>query len=131
MRASNTYQLYQIEVIDFKRRDNKAREPHKNSSLVYFNGIPQKQADIPFSVPSKTLVNRFKNSETAKKWGARFGTVISCFKVDKMPYLENIEHLNLNQEPINIMIEKDEFNINTSLEINSRDKHFNIEIVDK
>ena len=63
----------------------------------------------------RTLFKRSKDKERAKRWGAQFGSVISCDKVDVSCYLANIEHLNLEQ-PIEIAIEP-EYVLNKAFEI--------------
>lgn len=65
----------------------------------------------------RTLLELFYNYRHAIKWGARYGTVISCQKVDKSYYLNNIEHLNLNQEPITIELEQEDYVLSKTLEL--------------
>jgi hypothetical protein len=122
-------QLFQLVVIDFSKRNNEIRETHFNSSLIDFNTDRKvKVADVAYPVASMTLFRRAKDHRQAQKWGEKFGTVLSCFKVDKTKYLENIEHLNLHQEPRSIEIDKGElFTLNANLEIDGV-KNTSIEI---
>jgi len=103
--------LYQLEIIDFQKRNN---------------------GD---NAPSQTKIKRAKSADIAKKWGAKFGTVLHCAKVDTTPYLKNIEYLNLNQEPLEIEIDREEYVLNRAMELTRPRKRFgdkkDIEVVDK
>lgn len=111
--------LYQLEVIDFTKRDKGIRETLFNTSLVDFNtDRKMKVADIALPMSSRPILRWAKNSESAKRWAKKFGTVISCFKVDRTKYLENIEHLNLNQDTLNIEVASNGIiGVETTLEI--------------
>ncbi len=139
--SSHRLKAYQIEILDFKKR----KDNHHNDMVVLdTKGIyicpscgwegnwlrecpkcdnanlhPKNRIKIvdTLSIASRrTLVGLFYKDETAKRWGERYGTVISCRKVDKTKYLENTEHLKLKQEPITIEIEQD-FILNRALEL--------------
>lgn len=94
-----------------------------------------KLADTQTVGHRRTVMELFRDAKKAKKWGARFGTVISCRKIDKSYYLENIEHLNLRQEPLTIELEQD-FVLNKALELERPKRNFgnrklNVEIVEE
>jgi hypothetical protein len=65
---------YQIEVLDFNDGDYHRR----------------------------TLVGRFFTHDRAKAWAEKFGSILSCQKVEIDRYRKNIEHLNLHQESIEV-----------------------------
>lgn len=104
--------IFQLEIINFRKRNN------------------------GHYAPRMTKVKIAKSAETAKRWGARFGTVLHCVKVDTTPYLKNIEYLNLHQEPMEIEIDKEEYVLNKAMELSRprkrySDKDFNAEVIDK
>ena len=104
--------VFQLEIINFRKRNN---------------GL---------HAPRMTKVKHAKSAEIAKRWGAKFGTVLHCFKVDTTPYLKNIEFLNLHQEPMEIEIDREEYVLNRAMELTRprkrfSDKNFDVEVVDK
>jgi hypothetical protein len=103
--------LYQIEVLNFSRRQN-----YHSEDVVTKGKGKLKVIDTEPQGEVRTLFKRAKDKELAKRWASGFGSVISCDKVDVTCYLENIEHLNLNPIPIQIVAEQ-EFTINKDLEI--------------
>ena len=99
-------------------------------------GREKRKIDVLPRVPCRTHIKRFKDSKAAKKWGGRFGTVISCFKVDTSPYLKNIEYLNLHQEPLTIEMDREEYTLGSGLELQrggrrAKGRNIRIEILDK
>lgn len=148
---------FQIELLDFSRRNN----GHYSDAVVLdTRGIylcqrcgwegqredkcpkcgeglyPKgrvKVVDRKPIAPRRTKIGLFYNIKGAKKWGRKFGTVISCHKVDKSPYLKNIEYLNLKQEPLTIELVQEDYVLNKALELERPKKRFdnggiNIEI---
>lgn len=139
--------LYQMEILDFKspliKRSSDAVIPNNAGLYLCFkcdwegkrevwdggeprcpvcgnNIVPKGKIKVSDTLPialRRTIMGKFKDSERAKNWGSRQGTVISCEKVDVSPYYENIEHLNLKQEPIELEIERKEFVLTKELEI--------------
>jgi len=95
--------IFQMEVIDFRKRNNGQR------------------------AAPKTLIYRGKSAEMAKKMGARFGTVLHCRKVDRSPYLKNIESLDLHQEPMEIEIDREEFVLNRAMELTRPRKRYSVD----
>ncbi len=120
--------VYQTEVIDFSRRKNR-RYGLRGTP----NGRGRKEEDRLPVGDRETNVSHFKNAESAKrrvsKKGKKKRSIISCRKVDTSPYLLNIEHLNLNQEPMTIEVEQD-YVLNKALEL-SRPRKPRIIVVDK
>jgi hypothetical protein len=100
--------LFQIEVVD-------CSDGQYHQAGNAYDGHKMKQADIIHPSHRRTLFKRFRDSRAAKKWGSRFGTVISCHKVDISPYYFNIEHLNI--EPITVELENNGYSLNKSLEV--------------
>jgi hypothetical protein len=123
---------YQIEVLDFSK---KPRGQYSDALVPDGRGVyrcrkcewegqtsgecPQcgnrdlyqkgkvKVVDTLPAAPRRTLVELFYGYKQAVRWASKFGSVISCRKVDKTRYLENIEHLNLGQEPVRFEVEQD------------------------
>jgi hypothetical protein len=83
--------LFQLKVADYRKGDGRYRTEKIN--------VPtgKMKQDILPHAPCRTMVKRAKDSETAKRWGSRFGTVIACNKVDISHYHRNVEHLNLGR----------------------------------
>jgi hypothetical protein len=99
------------------------------SEKVIVGGQTRESMPLPRQI---TIVRRCKNSEAAKSWGKRFGTVLRCFKVGIAPYLYNIESLNLDQKKIEVEVREEEFTLNSDMELTrTRREKINIEIVDK
>lgn len=110
--------LFQLEILDFSRRNRHIPEMKDGKTLFYVGSNKSKAVDmLSITAPTKTLLKRFKDKESAERWGARCGSLISCEKVDISPYYENIEHLNLKQEPIVIQIEREEYILNKAVEL--------------
>ena len=121
--------LFQIEVVEPRKRELSRKILYEGESILKTGGQKVKLDDVPMPAPQRTLFGYFKGRTMAEKWGSRFGTVIACFKVDKSGYLENIEHLNLEQEPLHIGMATEGYSINESLQVvRSREEEFNIEI---
>lgn len=94
--------IYQVEVIDFQKRNNGQ-----------------------FS-PRRTLFMCGKSVEKVRRWGARFGTVLHCRKVDTSYYYhKSIDNLVLDQKPISIEIDsREEYVVSRSLELNRPRKRY-------
>ena len=146
--SQHRLEAYQIEVLDFSKRKNQHRSdaviadgrgayrcrqchwegehqgrcPNCGSELYQKGRI--KAVDMLPTAPRRTLVELFYNPRGARKWGSRFGTVISCKKVDKSHYLENIEHLNLEQETMTIELEQEDYVLTRTLELERPRKVF-------
>ncbi len=135
-RHNHREHVFQIEVSDYGCRPTKYRD-YKNPLWWDNEGNQGKVVDILPPPPSRTLIPlSHKNTKAIKRWARRFGMVTSCHKVDKSYYLENIEHLNLHQEPLTIEVEQEDFVLTKALELERprkrfEDKKYNIEIIDK
>lgn len=115
--------LFQIELLDFKHRGNSV--PGAD------NGMGRKDIDRWIAAPRRTVFRRAKSAECAKNWAKRFGSVISCDKVDFEPYRRNIEFLNLEQPVIQMAVE--DFVVNKAMELTrepQRQQKIRIEVVD-
>lgn len=117
-RQECTLPLFQIEILDFSKKnghvhnfgvDNVGTIAWQFGNKICTRPEKVKQADRVSQAPRRTLCKRFKNDKAALRWANRIGSVLSCKKVDVSCYLNNIEHLNLHQEPIEVVIDKQEF----------------------
>lgn len=116
--------LFQIEILDYRK--NWQPRKHDNGKMYNVDNagalalqfghkihtLPEKIKEvdkIPQTPKSRTLCRRFKNDAAALRWAKRIGSVLSCKKVDLSCYRNNIEHLNLNQQPLEVVIDKQEF----------------------
>lgn len=114
--------LFQIVVLDFKRR-----QPPP-ASVVQSGQVHKRYNDIQETVPKRTIFKWAKDGKRAKKWGARFGSVIACFKVDSHERrLNMIEHLRLDK-PIAVDLGADEFVVGRDLEIEPLEKIGEIDV---
>lgn len=120
--------LFQIEIVEPRRRSGSRRLLFEGESVLKTGGQIIKLEDVLMPAPKRTLLKYFKDKTSAEKWGARFGTVIACFKVDKSGYLENIEHLLLTQEPLTVEFSNEGFSVDKDLNVSRTGKEFNIEI---
>lgn len=111
--------LYQLVILDYSKKNN------NHHYLV--DGCPPvidvkdgriKVVDtLSSQPPHRTIISRRKTAKAAMRWGSRYGTVISCEKVDTTSYLKNIEYLNLKQKPRIIKLDKEEFIVTKRLEL--------------
>ena len=119
--------LFQIEVLEFGKRRG-------NYSAGADNGMGRKDVDHWTTAPHRTLLKRAKSAEIAKNWAKRFGSILHCEKVDTSPYYRNIEFLNLEEKPIEIRLDREEFIVNKALELTrqpQRTPQYSVEVVDK
>jgi hypothetical protein len=149
MGRSNKSTVYQIELLDFTKRSSGRSTDAviPDSGGLYFcykcewegkrepqcpvcgnSLVPKGKVKLVDTMPiaaRRTIVTQptNKNKESIKRWAARFGTVISCRKVDSSPYTQNIEYLNLKQEPIVLEVERDEFVLTEDLELERPQKN--------
>jgi hypothetical protein len=123
--------VYEIVVQEFSKNGN-FHLPFVPSEI---KSKPIKETDKPTRVPSRTLFKQSKDYRRAKKWGERFGTVISCQKVDVSYYLAKIEHLNVIVKPASIELDiGEEFVLNKTMEIKYPKKdigRIDIGVIDK
>ena len=116
--------LFQIVVADYSFRGNGHRRTWVGNNNDDKKAYKSVDVDL---VPHKTLFRFAKNGKRAmRKVGKRFGTIISCQKVDSHHHhLNKIESLNL--EPIKIEMTVEDFTINRegfisrSIEIEGRE----------
>lgn len=116
--------LFQIEILDF----GSSSDNHPHGASDHF---AIKETDRWQAAPKRTLLRRAKSADCAKDWASRFGSVISCFKVDFEPYRRNIEFIKLEQPVIQMAVE--DFTVNRSMELTREPHHeqrIRIEIVD-
>ena len=114
--------LYQIVVEDYSKKRNGRRE-----TILFSDGNTKKKVDIVPQVPRRTLFKRTAKYKTALRYAEKFGTVISCQKVDESYYLKNIEFLNLG-EPRPIVIDREEIVVGKDFSVKRPRRTFNIEI---
>ncbi len=115
--------VFQMVVVEYSKRRNGY---HRNFVIADDRGLT--------SAPKRTIVRRFRDYRSAMKWGGRFGSVISCHKVDTYPYFRNIEYLNLTEKQVEIKIDREEYVLNRALELSHpriEDEKYGIKVVDK
>lgn len=114
--APNTF-LFQVVVQDFKHRQPPPR------TVMQSNQVFKRYHDIEDNIPEKTLFRWAKRGKQAMAWARKFGTVLSCHKVDShMRRLEMIEHLRVEQKPIEVDISLEDFIVGRNLEISPAKK---------
>lgn len=111
----NKEHLFQIVVKNFSKRDRNGR---RDTVVVPRNGI-RKKVDVEPEAQRRTLIKAFRNAKAAMRWGRRYGTVVSCQKVDTSYYLRNIEFLNL-EPAMKIEIETEEIAVGSDLSVEGR-----------
>lgn len=131
MRSSEA--LYQLEVADFRHRYPQRELNDDGGKLRTLpNGNIVKLVDALPPAPIRTIIRRAKDNKAAKRMGEKIGTVLSCFKVDELPYLLNVEHTQLDpMELVTLDIKAEDFTVNRNLEITrARPSGYNI-VIDK
>ena len=96
---------------------------------------------VKLDEPAGVIITRcrhFRNAESAKSWGSRFGTVLACHKVDDTRYTRNIEYRCKDcisvPPPLEVPIDREEFTITKDLELVRgihHERKFSIDLVDK
>ncbi len=121
--------LFQLEVLDFHRKNYNPFFSYKDDVISDGNGGRIKLIDTLPIAPLRTLLKRAKSEKIAKKWATRFGSIISCCKVGVEPYYKNIEYLNIKQKPM-VEFTVDDFTVNKNLEVSRvrRDSGIIVEI---
>ncbi len=119
--------LFQLEILTFNHRHN----GHIKDGLVTDGKSKVKIPDLASSGEIITKVKRANNPERAKVWAARFGSVISCHKVDTSRYYTSIEFLDLKQEPLEIPIDREEYELSKDLEISRHSFNGQKFVIDK
>lgn len=101
--------LFQVVVLDFNRRQSRQLNHYQESRAA-------KNPDD--YAPQRTLFRWAKDGKRAMKWAKKFGSVISCRKVDShIRRFEMIDHLNIELKPIAVDITADEFIVGRDLQI--------------
>ncbi len=115
--------LFQVVVQDFKHR-----QPPP-ASVANSDQIFKRFHNIEDYIPERTLFKWAKDGRRATDWGAKFGSVISCCKVDShIRKLEMIEHLRLEQRPIEVEIGIEEITLGRDLEIKPAERTKKIDV---
>ena len=118
--------LFQIVVVDYSQRGNGHRKtyvPPSTNVEARKKGKKLEQTDYAKIdgdyVLHRTLFRWAKNGKRAmRKVGRRFGSIISCRKVDShYRHLNMIEYLNLDQKKIEVDMTVEEFTMNRDGEV--------------
>lgn len=120
--------LFQIVVQDFAHR----QPPPARDFYVDKSGRGIRE--VVETIPERTLFKWAKDGKRAISWSRKFGSVVSCRKVDShLRRLEMISHLSVDMKPIEVEISVDEFIIGRDLEIKpaERSKKMDVEDIDK
>lgn len=109
-RISPGLNLFQLLIRDFSNR----KPPPKN---MYVDKSGKGIREVTETIPTLTKLKWAKDGKRAIRWGSKFGSVISCFKVSHEHRLNMIEHLNLEPKPIEVDITPEEFIVGRDLEV--------------
>ena len=113
-RISPGYSLFQIVVQDYKHR----QYPQNNGYYVDRSG--RGVHELVETIPLITKLKWAKKAKRAMAWARKFGSVISCQKVDSHMYrLNMIDYLNVAPKPIEVDISPEEFTIGRDLQVGS------------
>jgi hypothetical protein len=109
--APNTC-LFQILVRDYNNR----KSPPNNGFYVDKSGKGVRE--LVETVPVITKLKWAKNGKRAMAWAKKFGSVISCRKVDSHLYqLNKINYLRIEPKPMEVEFSVEEFTIGRDAEI--------------
>lgn len=104
--------LFQVVVQDFKHR-----KPVP-ATVVQSGQVWKRNNNIEEIIPVRTLLKWAKDGRRATVWAKRFGSVISCRKVDSHFHrLSMIDYLRIELKPVEVDISAEEFIIGRDLEI--------------
>lgn len=122
-RVSPGTTLFEVVVADYKHRQP---APMKN---LYVDKSGKGIREVVDTIPLRTLFRWAKNGRRAMDWAKKFGSVMSCHKVDSHIHkLQMIDHLRLETKPIEVDITAEEFTIGRDLEIEPVNKSKNIDV---
>ena len=109
-RISPGNMLFQIVVADYSHSNNGHRRTH------FIPGKWKYEVDV---IPHRTIFRWAKSGKQAmRKVGRRFGSVISCQKVDShLRHLAKIESLNIEPVKIEFDMSVEEFTVDRSGEV--------------
>lgn len=121
-RVAPGFNLYQIVIQDFSRRETADKH-------LYVNRNSKGKREIVETVPLITKLKWAKKPKNAMSWAKKFGSVISCHKVDShIRKLNMIEHLRIDTKPIEVDIGLNDFIMRSDLTIESGSKKKSIDI---
>ena len=116
-RVSPGQSLFQIVVQDFSNR----HPPSNNGFYVDRSG--KGVHEVVDTVPLITKLKWAKNGKRAMAWAKKFGSVISCQKVDShIRRLQMIDYLRIETKPIEVDISVEEFTVGRDLVIEPTSK---------
>lgn len=109
-RVSPGFRLFQIVLQDF---DNRQPVP----KYVYLDKTG-KSGRLDETIPLITKLKWAKNGKRAMAWAKKFGSVISCRKVDSHVHrLQMIEYLRVEPKPMEVDFSIDEFTIGRDMAV--------------
>lgn len=111
-RIAPGYCLFQLVIQDFNHR----KPPPKN---YYIDKKGKRAGKVEEeTIPVMTKLKRAKNGRRAIAWARKFGSVISCRKVDSHIHrLNMIDYLRIEPKPIEVNITPEEFIVGHDLEV--------------
>jgi hypothetical protein len=102
-RISPGFCLFQIVIQDFGNR-----QPAPKGMYVDKSGKGIRE--VVETIPTMTKLKWAKNAKRAMSWAKKFGSVISCRKVDSHIHrLNMIDYLRVEPKPMEVDISLDEF----------------------
>ena len=111
-RVSPGFCLFQVIIQDYAHR----KPPRNNEFYVDKSGRGVRE--IVDTIPVITKLKWAKNGKRAIAWAKKFGSVISCRKVDSHIYkLNAIDYLRIEPKPIEVDISLEEFIVGHDLEV--------------
>jgi hypothetical protein len=108
-------------------QDYKHRQPPPYGFYVDKSGKGVKE--VVDTIPILTKLRWAKNGKRAMAWARKFGSVISCRKVDShLHRLEMIDYLRIETKPLEVDITADEFIVGRDFEITPDIKNSQVDI---
>lgn len=112
-RVAPGFSLFQLVIQDFAHR----KPPPNNSFYVDKSGKGVKE--LVDTIPVITKLKWAKSGKRAMAWARKFGSVVSCRKVDSHFHkLNAIDYLRVEPKPIEVDISLDEFTLGRDFEVN-------------
>lgn len=109
--------LYQLEIITISGNAHAQLPRDLRIHNEFISVKPIKASDQhKEKMPVITKVRLAKSAEAAVAWAKRFGSVISCHKVDTTPYINNIEYLckDVIGKPVEIQVASSAFSVDAN-----------------
>ncbi|MDD4876763.1 MAG: hypothetical protein PHQ86_06530 [Dehalococcoidales bacterium] len=116
-RVSPRFSLFQIVVLDYSNR----KMPNNG---FYVDKKGRGVREIVETIPEITKLKWAKNGKRAMAWARKFGSVISCRKVDSHFHkLAMIDYLRVEPKPMEVEFSVEEFTIGRDSEVKPHVRH--------